>query len=819
MTGIRISELPEVVEVNDQAVLEVVVDGQNGKMTVGLLRETVSAGVDASTAEATTQALLAAASAGSAATAQEAAEAARDAAQLSSGVFPTTSAGLAATSNGKYFSVPSAEANEYLILYQNSSGTAVEIKRYYSTNAVQPDPLPGGHVLSFRDMNDNMALGITPDGEVEIPRIRVTGGSLVDVQLDRATMAGGMTEEIDSPGLAWAIVDPSGNVALGVSDKGELVLPGFESGAAWKTLEIGGDDSIVHIGDSYTAAHYVLKDKGYISQLSALSPYRHANFGISGNDALDMNYRIVNQTPYADGRKFSDVNARYAFITTFANDAQFRAADMTYYRENLHRLVETVQASGVEPIITTEFGMGLPDYLLLRGVAERYGLGFVDCNSADAEVGGLDIGPFHQGHPGTRTGGVFWLPMLNFIDRMPRPESSIKVFRRRPTFAVTTISDLLYKGRIDRNKRWKELTLSHFRLTNPQYFEELNGPNVGVFTQELDEYRRLETAQSVSFADYALIEVVLPGTAATLDAVELSLASTAAPTVYVRDYLDAAATPLGRAQGNTPTNADYLAKWDKPRGTWRSLGSYGAPLVLPKSDLARSMCGDTLIVMVEKSGGFDLSGLTVRYQGPGGKRDVREPSYTALRDPELLTTQVCGTPDQLAAWTVTGIPATVVPVDVSNAPRNVVGTGPVDGVCTVTSTDMIGQTVTVPSSATAKRRYRLTVWARYFPKAFLDPTLYPGLDASQIIDRIASPNGAPITPDSSDLRTLKCEVWTGSYPAAGGAEFTDFAALFWRPVEFLIEVPHLSVGSFSFRLSCVDGEVQVAKVSVREVMQ
>lgn len=87
-------------------------------------------------ATATTQANAATTQAGLAATAKTAAEAARDAAQLSAGVYATTADGLAATTSGKYFSVPSASSSEYLILYQNSSGTAVEIKRYPSTTGL-----------------------------------------------------------------------------------------------------------------------------------------------------------------------------------------------------------------------------------------------------------------------------------------------------------------------------------------------------------------------------------------------------------------------------------------------------------------------------------------------------------------------------------------------------------------------------------------------------------------------------------------------------------------------------------------------------------
>ena len=62
------------------------------------------------------------------------AEAARDAAQLSSGVYIDVATGLASTSSGKFFSVPSPESSEYLILYTNNAGGAVEIKRYPSAD-------------------------------------------------------------------------------------------------------------------------------------------------------------------------------------------------------------------------------------------------------------------------------------------------------------------------------------------------------------------------------------------------------------------------------------------------------------------------------------------------------------------------------------------------------------------------------------------------------------------------------------------------------------------------------------------------------------
>lgn len=69
-------------------------------------------------------------------TAANRAEVARDAAQLSSGVFASVAGGLAATASGEYFSVPSAESAESLILYQHSAGAGVEKKRYPSADSV-----------------------------------------------------------------------------------------------------------------------------------------------------------------------------------------------------------------------------------------------------------------------------------------------------------------------------------------------------------------------------------------------------------------------------------------------------------------------------------------------------------------------------------------------------------------------------------------------------------------------------------------------------------------------------------------------------------
>jgi len=53
-------------------------------------------------------------------------------------IYTSVALGLSSTAAGSYFSVPSPESAEYLILYRNNTGAAVEIKRYPSSDIMEP---------------------------------------------------------------------------------------------------------------------------------------------------------------------------------------------------------------------------------------------------------------------------------------------------------------------------------------------------------------------------------------------------------------------------------------------------------------------------------------------------------------------------------------------------------------------------------------------------------------------------------------------------------------------------------------------------------
>lgn len=66
----------------------------------------------------------------------DAALVARDQAVSAAGIYATTGAGIAATTNGQYFCVPSVDVEIYLVLYRNNAGSALAVSIYPSAAAV-----------------------------------------------------------------------------------------------------------------------------------------------------------------------------------------------------------------------------------------------------------------------------------------------------------------------------------------------------------------------------------------------------------------------------------------------------------------------------------------------------------------------------------------------------------------------------------------------------------------------------------------------------------------------------------------------------------
>ncbi|HBC3499868.1 TPA: hypothetical protein KDY90_002649 [Vibrio parahaemolyticus] len=720
-----------------------------------------------------------------------------------------------------------------------------------------------GTQYAITDQYGNAAFQITDDGEVKIPLAIIE-------ELRQKSLAiedDGALESVVSTLHEFGIMDTIGNVALGVTKAGDVVMPGDTrvsvekshyvfaltdmEGNAVMTLDSEGNvsipklieseeyktvntehvtldnmDSIALVGDSHTESIWTLQDKAYISVLSALTDYKLYNFGISGNDALDMAYRVVNDTPYFDGVKFSEINAKYCMIADRDNDGYMFGVRQEYWQSNIARLIQTVKANGAEPIVCSEFNNNATQTALMKTIAMAEDAAWIDNAKINHELGRMQKGAFFQGHPGTRTNGVFWVQMLDYLRTLPRPNKSIKLFRKRPGVSVSSVDELLYENIVQRAQLYKELSVTHRHLTTASRvkFEELDQSG-HEFERTMDEYWALRDGNTVSFDDYGLMEVTVPGTASTINEIILSLPELSENSiVYVRNVLDTENGLPGKNVGGgiAAGDTEYQQKWDKPVGGWRQLSPTGqGSYIVQASDVNQSLLYDKLQILIYNPSGFTLKAPSVEVSGQLGKVTSKATTYLPRLDTvELLAKQDAAS---LTGWQSVGSPAVIVPIDDYNCPRKPGADTPVEGVITLSATNKLGQVVTLPSADHNGNTYQLTVWARYWPKAYLDNSIY-NFDSSQVIDRFSYPGFdlySPITEVSNDIRSLKCEwLFGSSLPTAGGIVDMDFAALAWRPVTFYFYQPPgpLGTNELFFQLSCPDGEIQIAKCSLRKVL-
>ncbi len=173
---------------------------------------------------------------------------------------------------------------------------------------------------------------------------------------------------------------------------------------------------------------------------------------------------------------------------------------------------------------------------------------------------------------------------------------------------------------------------------------------------------------------------------------------------------------------------------------------------------------------------------------------------------------------RISGWVTSGTVETLVPIDLAKSPRKPDQNVPIDDVVTLTSLNNVQQSISFAASEEV-RTFKVVAWARYFPKAFLDRTnpAYSGYDASQIVDRSVGGAIAPINKDTFDAQEISLEAWVGNHPANNGAFQKDFVSLMWRPVTFYVEILPYET-NLSIRLSAVTGSVQLAKVSIKEVI-
>lgn len=612
--------------------------------------------------------------------------------------------------------------------------------------------------------------------------------------------------------------DSKGNIAIGIEKDGSVDIPKLKQGGSnngetqYKTLSIGTDDSIMHFGDSLSAGTYNLQHKAYICQLSQVSPFRHINYSDSGKMLINFHNFLLSDTQLFSAT-IKQHMPKYTIIATLVNDYVYGNADIKYTQENLRRLVDNLLALGTTPVIFVEFVATSEQHQAYKAVADEYKIPFISALELNKKIGGYAWVKelFHQPHVGMRTSHLFTLPMLDWVEQQ-LPLRTVKIYRKRTTFTASTDVDLLYKDVIDKSKKWQEIGIAHTYLRNPQYYDEIgetDGANILGF-QSLDDYVKIQNNQNVAFTDYALIEIGLDAFARDVEEIKINFGLSATPQAFVRNNLEPSVALAAGAWNST----DYQSKYALPRGAWKSVSIVDGVITINKADVIYSMVGNKVQLMLK--GAFNLNALRVDYAA--SKYQTSQPTISSIKrqlGTELLTQHLTDA-TSLAGWTKVGTVNALVPID--RKPLKNDGTA-VAGVCVLTASNSIAQSVALTSSEDM-RTFKVTVLARYFPKAWVDLTnaVYTALDSNQTLDRNTQP--APITTSSLDVRELRLETWVGSsIPTATGGAAKHIKPVFmlWNPVEFFVDVAPFTT-QLNIRLSAADGEVQVAKVSVKEVL-
>ncbi|WP_241606943.1 SGNH/GDSL hydrolase family protein [Rosenbergiella epipactidis] len=768
---------------------------------------------------------------------------------LGSFTFADIASGLAGTTNGQYFRVPQgSDAQESFIYYKNEDSTALEVAKTLGQGALDKldkltEQVEGvATLIRFKDDSRYSAAWVDDDGFVTMaltlsgelityggingmaPRdtsryvwgISSEDGSVVIGLKSDATVEIPLlhTADLDiRPTTRYPLVwkDESGNIVFAVNSAGKVIAdldPSVSSALTEHSVTLATADTIMHVGDSLTESIWVVKDKAWMSVLSAFSPYRHVNYGVAGNTVLQMQTRVLNGT-LVYGSNLQQIKPRFGFLSSFGNDYFMMDTDMKYYQESVQRAVDVMKPYCEQVVLVTEFCATQNIRTVYEEVARQNNLPYIHTDTLAYQLGKIPLGDqslFHQGHIGTRNQGIWWYQILDWIKQQPI-RKGIKIYRARTT--PSAISDLVFKNDYERHKKFKELTVGHTYLTGAKDYDEIGDSTVSASMPQAkatDEYLTLQNGGALANT-YSLVEIYLDQHPKDIQSLIINVASSAAA-VYALSSTDSSVN----VSASSLTDA-FKTSYANPRSVWKLI-SQGQ--VIANSQLSSLFTGRKLSLLVV---GGALVNPQVTYKSKD--RPFRQEIYPHVKPEtlgsELASARIVGD----NGWTLSSNIKTLKPIDNKFMVRAPDSTTQLTDVFTLPVGESLAQNI----SFTAKedpRKFRVQAFARYFPKGYLDLTksIYSGLDANQTLDSTVSTNSAPVTADSLDIYRLfaEIEVSDGGYNRPGGAtDYSDIVGLTWKPVTFYVHTAPYA-NQLKIKLTTPDGELQIARFSVKEVI-
>lgn len=551
-----------------------------------------------------------------------------------------------------------------------------------------------------------------------------------------------------------------------------------------ETITIQNSEKILMLGDSYTASHYTMRDKAYISNLANASDWRFENFSISGNDMMEINERLVNNTSMAaDVVKPSEIGFTYGLIISYANDGQYlnSGAKLNGYLDNVHRLSKTVQSYGAKPIHASEWMGKFSDSLAMSIFDRQHDIPFWDVfNDSDVLQGTRFSEYWGNSHPAVRTNSLMFGEINRNVALLPRPMKGIKVLRPRDTSA--NISALRYHDVKTRNKVWREISVNHAALKYPENYDLLaSGDRSAAYISS--EYLELQAGSSVNFENHALIEFILPATSVSMKELVLSIAVADGP-IFLQTQKPTLSFTVDSS--SVSTNADYLSEVGKPKSDWIELAITDGKCTVPASLFKEVIDYDKVSVVIARAGTFSIAGVSATIDYDSAKNVTDKPKLVKNTS-GLFGHGAVGVDGALTNWRVGGQVDMVIPDDGDS-------TKIASKVAVLKPGNSLGFEVLPDAKPHVKYVDAvLEIWARYNPPQF-DGNDYP--------------NSSLITESSYDAVTMDLVL------RSSGNEFkiSEEVTLGWRRYQIPIVVSTNAALDRATRvtMSVVDREIEIA---------
>lgn len=317
------------------------------------------------------------------------------------------------------------------------------------------------------------------------------------------------------------------------------------------TVSLNNTPMFLLVGASHGEGYGSVKDKAFISYLSAMLDWSVENYSRSGSDyiehfnSLEIGQQISNVYP-------GDMAGGIALVVLGGNESNYysNGVDGKYFRANIIRCCSALKALGYRPILASYYGdMGRPWALVVREVAREYGYLYYDLNGYGSRFYSPIYRPWwYNAHYATRTNVIQWYSFMKLLADIERPQTALKIFRNRNPY--TQIGELLFDNNIEKMRYWRELTLHHVPLKPgfEKYVDRLDlcvytntdGETVNLNAVEgvQSEYNSARKGGTISMNDTGLLQFTFPAVGKYLKNVKFHIESDDTLEVYIRKYID-----------------------------------------------------------------------------------------------------------------------------------------------------------------------------------------------------------------------------------------------------------------------------------------